>query len=85
LLGSYVPFAATKSLREAASDPRPSIEERYRGREQYLEQVREAARVLVKSRYLLEQDIAAVVKRAEAHWNLLAGQATSTNAQRDGR
>jgi hypothetical protein len=85
LLGSYVPFAATKSAREAASDPRPSIEERYRGREQYLEQVREAARVLVKSRYLLEEDIAAVVKRAEAHWNLLAGQSTSTNAQRDGR
>ena len=85
LLGSYVPFAATKSLREATSDPRPSIEERYQGREQYLDQVREAARALVNGRYLLQQDITDVVNRAEAHWNLLAAQATSTKTQRDGR
>ena len=85
LLGSWVPFAATKTLRNTSSDPRPSIEERYRGREQYLEQVRQAANVLVKGRYLLADDVASVTKRAEAHWNLLAGQSISTKAQRDAR
>ena len=35
LTGSFVPFAVTKAAREAARDPRPSIEERYQGRAQY--------------------------------------------------
>ena len=85
LLGSYVPFASTKALRDAASDPRRSIDERYRGREQYLQQVREAADDLVKGRLLLAEDIAGVMKRAEEHWNLLAGHSTSTKAQGDAR
>jgi hypothetical protein len=85
LLGSYVPLVATKALREASSDPRASIEERYRGREAYLEQVREAAKSLVNGRYLLPEDVAGVVKRTEAHWDLLAGQAASTKAQGDAR
>ena len=83
LLGSYIPFAATKTAREAANDPRPSIDERYRSREQYLQQVRDAANALVKSRYLLTGDVAAVVRRAEDHWNLLASRSTPTNASRD--
>jgi hypothetical protein len=84
LLGSYIPFAVTKSAREAAGDPRQSIEERYRGREQYLQQVRDAANTLVKGRYLLAEDVPGVVRRAEDHWNALTGQLT-TKASRDGR
>jgi Alpha/beta hydrolase domain len=78
LLGSYIPFAVTRTLADAAGDPRRSIEERYRGREEYLQQAREAANALVKARYLLDGDVALVVRRAEDHWNLLMGQATNT-------
>ena len=82
LLGSYVPFASTKTAREAAGDPRPSIEERYAGREQYLSHVREAVDVLVNSRYLLSQDMEGIVRRAEEQWNLLVAQTTATKAPR---
>jgi hypothetical protein len=79
LLGSYVPFSLTRSAREAAGDPRRSIEERYRSRAIYLQHVREAADVLVKRRYLLPQDVETVVRRAGDHWNALSGS-TSTSA-----
>jgi hypothetical protein len=83
LLGSYIPFAATKGARKTAGDPRRSIEERYRSREQYMEQVRDAANALVKARYLLAEDVAAIVRRAENHWDVVAGHSTSPNASRD--
>jgi hypothetical protein len=82
LLGSYIPFAVTRTLAAAAGDPRRSIEERYRGREEYLQQAREAANALVKARYLLDGDVALVVRRAEDHWNLLMGQAANTGHRR---
>jgi hypothetical protein len=82
LLGSYIPFPATKAIREASGDPRRSIEERYRGREQYLQQVRDTANALVKGRYLRADDVDAIVRRAEDQWNALAGQAMKTNASR---
>ena len=34
--GSTLPFAATRAEREQRGDPRPSIEERYRDRDEYL-------------------------------------------------
>ena len=81
LLGSYIPFAATKALGEAAGDPRRSIEERYRGREEYLQQVREAADTLVKGGYFRADDVDAVVRRAEDQWNAL-GQGTNASRAR---
>ncbi len=81
LLGSYIPFASTQAARKAAGDPRPSIEERYRGREQYLSHVREAVDVLVNSRYLLSQDREGIVARADDQWTLLVGHPTPTKAQ----
>ena len=85
LLGSYIPFAATKAAREAGGDSRLSLGERYRSREQYLQQVRDAANALVKGRYLLADDVASIVRRAEQHWDVLAGHSTSPNASRDPR
>src|SRR4029453_14734480 len=35
-IGSYIPFAKTRADRERAHDPRPSIEERYRNRDEYI-------------------------------------------------
>ncbi len=54
-------FAPTRVAREADGDPRLSIEERYTSREDYLAQVRQAARHLADHRYILEEDIEHVV------------------------
>ena len=82
LLGSYIPFAPTQAAADAAGDPRRSIEQRYRGREAYLQQVRDAADALVKARYLRADDVDAIVRRAEDQWNAVAGPGTNTNGSR---
>jgi hypothetical protein len=64
--GSCIPFARTKAEREAAGDPRPSLQERYGSRDAYVEQVREAAAALVAERLLLQGDADAFVRAAEA-------------------
>jgi hypothetical protein len=78
LLGSYVPFARTKAEREARRDPRLSIEERYRDREDYLGRVRASAAGLVKDRFLLEEDVEDVMQRAARHWSYVTAT-TQTN------
>ena len=55
-------FPKTKAAREESGDARPSLEERYDGRETYLERVRELAQRLVDDRYLLAEDIEIVVE-----------------------
>ena len=71
LLGSYIPFPPTKAAREQRGDPRRSIEERYSTRDRYLALTRAAAEALVRERYMLREDIDAVVARASAHWEVL--------------
>jgi hypothetical protein len=78
LLGSYIPLARTKAERDARRDPRPSIEERYKGRDDYLQKIRSAADALVKERLILEQDVEDVVQRATKHWEY-ATRTTATN------
>jgi hypothetical protein len=68
LSGSYIPFATTRAERQRG-DQRPSIEERYAGRDDYLQRIRAAATDLVKRRYLLEEDMDLVLARARAHWD----------------
>lgn len=67
--GSTLPFPATRAERERTGDPRRSIEERYRDRYDYLTRVRAAAEVLVDRRYLLAEDVAAVVEAAAARYD----------------
>lgn len=69
LAGSYIPFAATRADRQQRGDPRRSIEERYAGRDEYLQKTRAAAGDLVKGGYLLEEDVEHVLARAMAHWD----------------
>jgi hypothetical protein len=78
LNGSYVPFARTRAERDASGDSRPSLEERYQSREQYLKLVEEAAAPLVKEGYLLADDVARIVGRAGEHWDFVTRQATTT-------
>ena len=84
LMGGYIPLASTKAARDGRRDPRLSIEERYQSREQYLTLVREAAAPLVKSGYLLADDLPTILQRAGDHWDLLAKRpaGTTTRAQR---
>ncbi len=69
--GSFIPFARTRAERDAAKDPRPSLEERYQGREDYLAKVRIAVGELVRERFLLERDVDAVVRQAGERWDLV--------------
>jgi Alpha/beta hydrolase domain len=62
--GSLIPFARTKGEREAAGDPRRSLEERYGSREAYVARVEAAAAALVADRLLLLADAAVYVKAA---------------------
>jgi hypothetical protein len=63
--GGYIPFAATRQQRIASGDPRPSLEERYGSRANYLAKVRLAAQQLVAQRFLLPSDAERLVQEAE--------------------
>ncbi|WP_158816344.1 alpha/beta hydrolase domain-containing protein [Methylocapsa sp. S129] len=63
--GSFVPFAPTKAEREAAADPRPSIEERYPTKAAYVDAVKKATDALVSQRFLLEEDAERLNAEAE--------------------
>jgi hypothetical protein len=71
LIGSTIPFPATREARQATADPRRSIAERYTSKEDYLERVRQAAHALIQERYLLAEDLEDIVAQAAQHYNLL--------------
>lgn len=64
LLGSFIPFAKTKAERRKSGDPRLSIEERYKDRNDYLRQIGRAARTLVDNRLLLPEDAERIIADA---------------------
>ncbi|WP_292508999.1 alpha/beta hydrolase domain-containing protein [Methylobacterium sp.] len=63
-LGGVLPYAATKSERIAAGDPRLSLEERYPSQGAYVGAVRVAADRLVSERLLLPEDATEMVEAA---------------------
>ena len=69
LLGSYIPFARTAVERKVNNDPRPPIDERYKSKDDYLTRIRAAALGLVKSGFMLEEDVEVSVQRAGRHWD----------------
>ncbi|MCP3386137.1 alpha/beta hydrolase domain-containing protein [Bradyrhizobium sp. CCGUVB4N] len=71
LIGSFSPFAATKAERERTGDARLSIEERYHGRDDYVNRIRIAAHDLMARGFLLPEDAAVIVQEA-ASTNLFA-------------
>src|SRR5206468_11277383 len=60
--GSYVPMAKNAADRQRTSDPRPSIEERYRDKNAYLEAVGKAAKQLMGRRLLLAEDMQPILR-----------------------
>ena len=70
--GATLPFARTRAEREKAGDPRPSIAERYRSRDEYLARVRAAAQALAAAGYLLDEDIDTSLTHAARFWDAWA-------------
>jgi hypothetical protein len=75
LLGSYLPFPRTRAERDSRIDPRLSIEERYRDRDDYLTRVRRAADQLIQQRLMLSDDLEDVLDHATRHWSQATGTA----------
>jgi hypothetical protein len=73
-LGSFLPLARTAAEREKSGDPRPSLAERYASREQYMGKFGEAAKKLIHDRFLLQEDLAAVLDRGQREWKDVAGE-----------
>jgi hypothetical protein len=71
MMGSTLPFARSAAERAKTGDPRLSVEERYRGRDDYLARVRREAQAMVAARHLLVEDVDAAVERAGALWDFL--------------
>jgi hypothetical protein len=63
LQGSFIPFAATRAEREAAGDPRLSLEERYPSADVYRTRFESAADALVQRRLLLAEDSRTLLDR----------------------
>ena len=66
LTGSFIPFARTRAEREAAGDPRPSVQERYGTHAGYVRAVARAVEGLVAQEFLLEEDAERYVAAAMA-------------------
>ncbi|HEX9868131.1 MAG TPA: alpha/beta hydrolase domain-containing protein, partial [Candidatus Tectomicrobia bacterium] len=79
-LGSTIPFPATQAVRQAAGDPRLSIEERYRSKEDYLGRVKHAAEALVQQGYLLAEDLPTVTEQASQRDDLFRGRVGAAKA-----
>ncbi|HSW46238.1 MAG TPA: alpha/beta hydrolase domain-containing protein, partial [Phycisphaerae bacterium] len=63
-LGSTFVFANTPEQRKSLGDPRASIRERYPTREDYLARLRQVAAELQRERFLLGEDIPAILDAA---------------------
>ena len=67
LIGSYFPYIKTAAARQAAGDPRLSLEERYGSQAGYVQAVTAAANDLVARRFMLPADAAAAIAAATAN------------------
>lgn len=78
MAGGYIPFAKSKGDRENKRDPRPSIEERYSSRADYLKKVEDAATKLASERYILQEHVKAIVEDASKHWDYFMAAGSNT-------
>lgn len=62
--GMMIPFAVTREEREKAGDPRPALRERYPTRDAYLARVTDAALELRRARFLLDEDVTSILRKA---------------------
>ena len=72
--GSFIPFAKTAAERTQSGDPRLSVAERYVSRDEYMGKFAEAAMKLVHERFLLGEDVPALLERGKREWEEVTGQ-----------
>lgn len=63
--GSYIPLPDTPEERARTGDPRPSILERHKDAQAYIDAVRRAVEALVAERRMLEEDVSRAVALAQ--------------------
>ena len=74
LAGWTLPLPRTRAERETTRDPRPSIEELYASKDDYLRQIREAAETLIEEGYMLAEDLEVVIESAESKYDFFTKQ-----------
>ena len=74
MIGSFIPFAKTKAERVKSDDPRPSLEERYASKDDYLAKVDAAAQALAAQRLILKSDTPKIRKQAATRWDWVMAQ-----------
>jgi hypothetical protein len=67
--GSFLPFAKDAATRVQAGDPRLSIAERYRGKDDYLQRYARALDALIGERFILPEDRKAMLERGAEEWD----------------
>ncbi len=72
LSGGFAPFARTRSQRQTFGDTRPSLEERYKDRADYLAQAHTVILKLVAQRFLRAEDIFPIETEMAQYWDGLA-------------
>jgi hypothetical protein len=73
-LGSWIPLARTAEERKKSSDPRLSIAERYASQEEYMSKFEKAAQKLIEQRFLLQEDLPAILERGKLEWKVIVEQ-----------
>lgn len=73
-LGSWIPLAKTAEERKKSGDPRLSIAERYASQEEYMGKFEQAAKKLIQQRFLLQEDLPAILERGKLEWKTIAGE-----------
>lgn len=69
LRGAWVPFAKTKAQREAADDPRLSLDERYVSKDQFMAKVKAVIERLIEQRLMMGTDLEPQMKQASERWD----------------
>ncbi len=69
LRGAWVPFAKTKAQREAADDPRLSLDERYASKDQFMAKVKAVIERLIEQRLMMGTDLEPQMKQASERWD----------------
>ncbi|HEY5029141.1 MAG TPA: alpha/beta hydrolase domain-containing protein [Candidatus Angelobacter sp.] len=73
-LGSWIPLARTAEERKKSGDPRLSIAERYASQEDYMSKFEKAAQKLIEQRFLLQEDLPAILERGKLEWKAIVEQ-----------
>jgi len=76
-LGSWIPLAKTAEERKKTGDPRLSIGERYASREDYMSKFEQSAKKLIEQRFLLQEDLPAILERGQLEWKTVVESPTS--------